>query len=160
MSNLSAYAVWRVKENIDIKKDDLTCFYPGGFTFTHKSGNNISFDFLNHTGEYIYEDKLLDFNLYNLEEEFVTESLEADKLQEYIPVEYDIDFFKDGKMDFTNNSDEMFCTMDLIIDGVETPEVNFEKHVEPVYFKIFDGNDNFVELCNKLTESEYKKYMG
>lgn len=156
-----AYVMWRIKEGIKIEKKDLTYFSPGGYTFTHKSGKHIVFDFMDSWGGYNDKDGILDFNHKNIDNELITDMLKQDNYKELIQEKYDIDFFRDGKIDLESSEDEMFCCMDLNIKGEIVSEVDFSKYVEPVYMGFFDGidTDNQVVLLNRLTPTEYKKYF-
>lgn len=155
-----AYIVWKIKEGVKIKKEDLTYFSPGGYTFTHKSGKHINFDFMDSWGNYNEDDNILDFNQKELDSELISDGLINYMDQDLIREEYNVDFFKDGKIELENSKDEMFCSMDLRIAG-EIVEVDFSKYVEPVYMELFDSSnpDENVILLNKLTKEEYEKYF-
>lgn len=157
MANIEAYSIWRLKPGIEISKKDLTFFSPGGYEFTHKSGKTISFDFEDSYGGYNIEDRLLDFSQENLEHDFLTEMLKENKFNDLIQEEYDLEFFKDGKINLENDCNEMYCCMDINLE-----EVDHTLYVEPVYMSVFDtANENeSVELLNKLTELEYAKYIN
>lgn len=166
MSAVRGYVMWRVKPGVEIKQKDLTYFSPGGYTFTHKSGEHICFDFEESSGSYKEEDGLFDWNHREIDNDLITSGLEYDNHRELIQEQYDINFFRDGKVDLVTPEgedypiDEMHCCMDLIVNGIEIPEVDDEDLIEPVYMAVFDpyNPDDVVELYNKLTPEEYKKY--
>ena len=115
MNMIQAYVIWRLKEGINIIKEDLMYFSPGGYTFTHKSGKHVIFEFFKSSGNYEEEDGILDFEQKYMDDELITEMLKRDKYTELIKETYDIDFFKDGKIDLESSEDEMYCCMDLRI---------------------------------------------
>lgn len=155
--------MWRLKPNVKLQKKNVTYFSPGGYTFTHKSGNNISFDFCESEGTYEEEDGLFDFNLKEIDDDFITDALKQDNLDSLVQEQYPVTFFKDGKLDLTNDFNEMHCCIDLKIDGEIVSEVDFTEYVEPVYLAVFDPynvDGEPVILLNKLTEQEHTKYFN
>lgn len=162
MSAVRAYAMWRLKPGIEIKKEDLTFFSVGGYTFTHKSGKHVAFDFEESCINYEIQDRLFDCNLKEIDNDFITEGLEYYNNKQLIKYQYDIDFFKDGKIDLSNNIDEMNCCMDLKINGEIEEDVEDKKFIEPVYLELFDpyNNNDRVVLFDKLKDDEREKYFN
>ena len=158
MSAVRAYAVWRAKEGVTINKDNVTYFSPGGFTFNHRSGEEVSFDFETSYGTINDKDQIIECMLKNIDNDFITESLEYDDKHDLIQDQYDMEFFRDGSFHIEDN--EMHCCMDFMIDGKIIEEVDYTKFIEPVYLAIYDpfNTDEIIEFHNKLTEEEYKKY--
>lgn len=158
MSAVRCYAMWRLKEGISLKKDEVTYFSPGGFSFTHRSGKTVGFDFEESEGTYEEEDRIFDFNLKEIDNDLITSLLKEDSNNDLIQEQYDINFFKDGHINLEKN--EIYCCMDIKKDDTILEEVDFNDYVEPVFLAVFDpyGNDRVV-LYNKLTTSEYEKYM-
>lgn len=166
MSAVRCYAMWKIKDGIELTKEDVTYFSPGGFTFTHKSGNNIAFDFEEGYGDFEEDDKLFDFTLREIDNQFISECLIGDDLRELVQEQYDIEFFKGGSFDISNGKDEMFCCMDIMVEDEQYLEVDGNKYLEPVYLAVFDpyntdskDSDNYVELYNKLSQEEFNKYF-
>lgn len=162
MSAVRAYAIWKLKPGIEIEHDDLTYFSPGGFTFTHKSGKNVGFDFEENRGNYETENRLIDFDLKEIDNDLITAALEYDNYKDLIQEQYDIEFFKDGKIDLSNEFNEIYCCMDLKINGEINEDVDDSKYVEPVYLELYDPYDtnNTVILYDKLTDDEKEKYFN
>jgi hypothetical protein len=169
MSAVRGYVLWRVKPGVEIAHDDLTFFSPGGYTFTHKSGKHVCFDFCESEGEYIENERMLEWSQKEIDNHHITNSLKEDGYNELIQEQYDINFFKDSKMDLVTIPedricpiDEIHCCMDLIINGEEVLEVDDDLYIEPVYMAVYDPYDlnEYVELYNKLTPEEYKRYIG
>lgn len=161
---MKCYAMWRLKDGIKIAKKDLSYFSPGGFTFTHESGQKVCFDFLNSYTNYEWLNRIIDSTLTVLDHDHVTDCLKEYGGESLIKEEYNLDLFKNGKVDFSNE-DEMFCLIDLMINGELVPEVDFNEYVEPIYLAVLQYNektykDERVELYNKLTEKEYKEYIS
>lgn len=158
MSAVRCYAIWRVKEGVTLNKDNVTYFSPGGFSFIHKSGKNINFDFEESEGTFEEEDGIFDFNLKEIDNELITSFLEEDGYNDLIQEQYDINFFKDGHIDLSKN--EFHCCMDIKKDGEILEEVDYNNYIEPIFLAVFDpyGNDKVV-LYDKLKTKEYVKYM-
>ena len=163
MSDIRAYVLWKIKEGATLEKENLTYFAPGGYIFTHKSGANICFDFEESASKFIAEDTLLECNHRYLDSEFITDSLENNKLNELIQDEYDFNFFQDGFIDLSNPDEmnEMSLCIDVMINGSIQEDYDETKVMEPVYMEIYDASnpDNIAELYNKLTPEEYDKYI-
>lgn len=158
MSSVRAYVMWRAKEGVEISKETVTYFSPGGYSFIHKSGKEVNFDFEESYGDVVSEDGLLDFNHRNIDNDFITEALKYDGHKELIQEEYDINFFRGGSFNVEKN--EMHCCMDFKVDDEIIEEIDFRTIIEPVYLAVFDpyNPDDIIELYNTLTEKEYKKY--
>lgn len=160
MSAVRAYVVWRLKENINIKKEELLYFSSGGYSFTNKDGKHISFDFEESSRGYIEEDRLIECHHKEIDNDLITSILKEDKYNDLIQEQYDINFFRNGKLNI--ESDEFHCCMDLKINNELLDEVDFREYIEPVYLAVFDphNTDDDIELYNKLTEEEYSKYIN
>lgn len=172
MAAVRGYAIWKVKEGVELNYDNLTYFCPGGYTFTHKNGSNISFDFLELASDFIKDNRYIESDLRDLDEFFITESLD-DKDKHLACDNYSIEFFKDGKIDFNNGHDEMCCCIDVKVDKEIISEAKVDDYLEPVYMAVynpynsnnngdfienleFDDGSNCVELFNKLSDEEYE----
>lgn len=163
MSAAKCYAMWRLKEGVSLKRSDVPYFSPGGFSFTHRSGETIGFDFEENRGSYKEEDKIFDFDLKEIDNDFITSGLKYNKLDKLVEEQYDINFFRGGKVDFSNSLNEIHCCLDVMVNGKLESEADFRNYVEPVYLAVFDPyseDKDVVELYNNLTTDEYKKYFG
>ena len=162
MSAVRAYVMWRLKPGVELDKDSLTYFSPGGYIFTHKSGKHVCFDFEESYTKFEVEDRLLEVDHKEIDNDFTTGDLETNGNQELIQEQYDIEFFKDGKIEMENDEDDICACIDVKIDGVVHEDCSETLFIEPVYVAVFDpyNPSNMVELYNKLTPQEYLKYFG
>lgn len=162
MSAVRCYAMWRLKDGVEIAKENLSYFSPGGFKFIHKSGNQVCFDFEESYTNYTVEDRLIDSILQEIDNDFITSCLGEDSLDELIEEQYDINFFRNGKIELSDDLYEIYCCLDVIENGELKSEVDFKDYIEPVYLAVFDPyseDGNCIELYNKLTKNEYEKYF-
>ena len=157
MSYLVCDVIWKVKDEVNLPHDNVTSFLVGGFTFTHKSGNHISFDFYDFNGDYDEDRRIFDFECKGLDEDFVNESLLMDGYADLIKEEHDISFFEEGKIMLSDNSvDEICVTMD--ING---EEVNERSYIKPAFLRIREPETSKeVILFNELTNGEFIEYYG
>ena len=156
MAAVRGHVIWKIKEGKNLNLETLSFFSPGGFTFTHKSGENVSFDFLENVSGFTEENQYIESNLRDLDEDFVSLNIENKNL---IQENYSTDFFKDGYIDLSNGKDEIYCCMDVIEDGKVVYEVDFNNYIQPVYMAVYDPCNleaKAIELYSKLSEEEYK----
>lgn len=161
MSDVRAYVLWRLKEGVTLSKKDLMYISPGGYTFTNKTGKPICFDFAFSESGYEEKDRLVIGTHAELLHEFITDSLKECKLDELVQEEYGIDFFKEGTIDLTKESNEMYICIDIMIDGKVHEDYDAATIMEPVYMQLYNYNDHddCVVLLNKLTPEEHLEYV-
>lgn len=162
MSAVRGYVLWRLKDGVTLKKEDLTYFSPGGYAFTHRSGMVVGFDFEESSSNFKGEEGIIETTHREIDNEIITSSLEEIGASELVQEEYDINFFREGVIDLDISCNEMHVCIDVKVNGEIQEDYDETTLMEPVYMDVYDpyNPEDCVTLYNKLSEEEYNKYIG
>lgn len=158
MADLECDIIWKIKDNLQLTHDEITSILINDVTFTHKSGRTVSIDFEDYSGNYDADNRIINFTGFNIDEDYINESLEYCGDSSLIPEEYDYSFFEDGYMYLDKNHPDNGIEIELDINDTT---VNDKNYIELAFVRIrdLDNNENVI-LLNKLSQWEYDKYLG